>query len=573
MKTVLILLALAIGTAFSGTHFELVQTGQGKLTRRQAEKLAVPPDTLARMGSDAQRAWSETAQLALQQEARGQGYLSASVNLEIQDLDSSRNRVSVKATLLWGPVYTFATPRFLLENSSLALDTAALAIQAGSVFQQDAIALTIQQISEFYMSHGYLQITCLPALDIDTAQHLVRTAFDIRPGKLILFGGMKIEGLHLTRRDIVRGLWNANFTDTVRPQTIQSFNQKLYQTKLFSNVKIIPRPYPTDSSLSLIEVNVRERIPGSVDGLVAYEPVYGASLEGIVRHRNVWGTLNELSFTGKLAQRDQLLQLGYGTPLLFGSDASMDYTLSLEQVSAQLADTTASRLLSLSNKGTFTYPIRSWTTSWLTLVTARNSYYYPGGSNRVDYAYSVELGQDFGWKNDATDPTKGWSVSGEIGNGGEIGFDTTYTWVSAANRAWIPLWGPFLTAFALDGGRFLNSTTLDGAAKFWQGGGRSVRSYDYHSLRVTSDGALRPRFLRASAELRVNLPWSFQAVWFNDWARLWNEGQPSHLLETTGMPWGYGVGLRYKISLLSLRLDYALGRGSERFAFDLSQAI
>jgi len=573
VKTVLILLALAIGTAFSGTRFDLIQTGQGKLTHRQAEKLAALPDTLARMGSDAQRAWSETAQLALQQEARGQGFLSANVNLEIQDLDSSHNRASVKATLLWGPVYTFATPRFLLNNSSLALDTAALAIQAGSVFQQDAIALTIQQISEFYMSHGYLQITCLPALDIDTAQHLVRTAFDIRPGKLILFGGMKIEGLHLTRRDIVRGLWNANFTDTVRPQTIQSFNQKLYQTKLFSNVKIIPRPYPTDTSLSLIEVNVRERIPGSVDGLVAYEPVYGASLEGIVRHRNVWGTLNELSFTGKLAQRDQLLQLGYGTPLLFGSDASMDYTLSLEQVSAELADTTASRLLSLSNKGTFTYPIRSWTTSWLTLVTARNSYYYPGGSNRVDYAYSVELGQDFGWKNDATDPTKGWSVSGEIGNGGEIGFDTTYTWISAANRAWIPLWGPFLTAFALDGGRFLNSTTLDGAAKFWQGGGRSVRSYDYHSLRVTSDGALRPRFLRASAELRLNLPWSFQAVWFNDWARLWNEGQPSHLFESTGMPWGYGVGLRYKISLLSLRLDYALGRGSERFAFDLSQAI
>lgn len=573
MKTVLILLALAIGTAFSGTRFDLIQTGQGKLTHRQAEKLAALPDTLARMGSDAQRAWSETAQLALQQEARGQGFLSANVNLEIQDLDSSHNRASVKATLLWGPVYTFATPRFLLNNSSLALDTAALAIQAGSVFQQDAIALTIQQISEFYMSHGYLQITCLPALDIDTAQHLVRTAFDIRPGKLILFGGMKIEGLHLTRRDIVRGLWNANFTDTVRPQTIQSFNQKLYQTKLFSNVKIIPRPYPTDTSLSLIEVNVRERIPGSVDGLVAYEPVYGASLEGIVRHRNVWGTLNELSFTGKLAQRDQLLQLGYGTPLLFGSDASMDYTLSLEQVSAELADTTASRLLSLSNKGTFTYPIRSWTTSWLTLVTARNSYYYPGGSNRVDYAYSVELGQDFGWKNDATDPTKGWSVSGEIGNGGEIGFDTTYTWISAANRAWIPLWGPFLTAFALDGGRFLNSTTLDGAAKFWQGGGRSVRSYDYHSLRVTSDGALRPRFLRASAELRLNLPWSFQAVWFNDWARLWNEGQPSHLFESTGMPWGYGVGLRYKISLLSLRLDYALGRGTERFAFDLSQAI
>lgn len=574
MNRTIAALLLACATAFCGVKFELNQTGSGDLSRRHAEKLVAPPDSLPRMDADQRRAWLENATLILEQEARAQGFLSARVELQVQELDSAKGSAHLVAQLTWGQIYRFDAPSLLIDVPTAAYpDTAKFAIRKGERFRQDQISLAIQQLSEHYMGHGYLGVIVLPALDIDTGLHLVRTAFDIRPGRVARFGGMQIEGLKLTRPEILRGLWNANPNDTIRPTTIQSFTQKLYQAKLFSNVRVTPTPYRDDSSLSLVKVQVRERVPGSLDGLVSWDPIYGAGLEGVVKHRNVWGTLNELSLTGRLAQKDQLLQLGYGTPLLFGSDARMDYALSFEQLSAALADTTASRLFTIGNKGTFTYPVRSWATSWLTLTTSRNSYYYSGGRNRIDYAYSVELGQDFGQKNDAIDPTLGWSLSGVLGNGGEIGFDSSYSWISGQSRTWLPVWGPFLTAFALDGGMFLNSTTLDGAARFWQGGGRSVRSYGFNTLRDTTSHALRPRYVRGSGELRVNLPLSLQAVWFTDWTRIWNEGQPSHIWEITHAPIGYGVGLRYKISLLSLRLDYAIGRGDERFTFDLSQAI
>lgn len=561
--------------AFAAIHIDLTQLDRGgNLERKRLEELLAVPDTLLRQSLEDKRAWLENSSALVEQEIHGQGYLTGTGQVTLEVIDSAKNQALLHIQASWGVLYRFAPARIEVLGQAPPLDTSKLAIHAGQPFLQEAISQTLQQISEHYMSHGFLEVSCMPALDLDTAQHLVRTAFEVRPGRAVIFGGMAIDGLQLTRSDILRSLWNADLGDTIRPTTIRSFTQKLYQAKLFSNVRVTPTIHPTDSAFSLIRVNVRERVPGSVDGLISYDAIYGVGLEGVIRHRNILGTLNELSLTGKLAQRDQLIQLGYGTPLLFGSDARMDYALSVEQQSAALSDTTAVRLLSLGNKGTFTYPIRNWITSWMTLTTARKSWYYTGGVNRVDYSYSVELGQDLAQKNDPVDPTLGWSLSGQIGNGGEIGFDSTYWWMSAQSKTWLPLFGPFLSAFALDGGLFLNSTTLDGASRFWQGGGRSVRSYGYNKLRVESEGAaLRPRYVRASSELRTNLPFDLQAVWFNDWTRLWNEGDPSHLFQKQGMPWGYGFGLRYKISLLSLRLDYALGRGEERFTFDLSQAI
>ena len=71
----------------------------------------------------------------------------------------------------------------------------------------------------------------------------------------------------------------------------------------------------------------------------------------------------------------------------------------------------------------------------------------------------------------------------------------------------------------------------------------------------------------------MNLPFSFQAVGFVDWARLWNKGQEPDLTNLDIAKIGYGAGLRYRLSLLSFRLDYAFGRGGERIIFDLAQAI
>jgi len=71
----------------------------------------------------------------------------------------------------------------------------------------------------------------------------------------------------------------------------------------------------------------------------------------------------------------------------------------------------------------------------------------------------------------------------------------------------------------------------------------------------------------------MNLPWGLQAVGFLDWARIWSRGENADLFDLDKAAIGYGTGLRFHISLLTLRVDYSFGRGSDSWAFDLAQAI
>lgn len=551
----------------------------GALGRRGIEKLVDVPDSLARMEHREQEWWLQSAQAAVVSASRAAGRMEAACRVEFLMLDSARNEAKVLISYEEGPVYHFAAPllRFADDSGPGTPPPRALPIRGGDVYSQERVSEHLQAVVEFYRRRGWLDASATPAVRADTSEDSMHLVVDVSVGRVAVFGGFSVsfDGKALTDTGFLRDLWGVEEGDTLRSEALAKFNRKMYRTRLFSSVRIDRRPMEDDSSRTRVSLVLKERKPGVVEGAVSWEPTFGWGLEGVVRHRNAFGRFHEFSVTGNVAEREQHLRGGYATPLLFGTPISLDYGLTAKQQSAGLVDPDPVREFSLSNEGTFSYPPTDWASLSLTLNTERLTKYYEMAPSQVLYQYAVILGGVLDFRDEPFDPISGWTLRGVLGNGGQFGFDSTYTWVQSQGKAWVPLFWRFLSATALEGGMFLNSTTVDGAGIFWQGGGRSVRSYKYNEAKVVpAEGeALRPRYLRASAELRMNLPWNVQLVEFQDWARLWNEGEEPDL-DAISKAWiGYGFGLRYRISLLSLRLDYSLGRGSERWAFDLAQAI
>ena len=192
---------------------------------------------------------------------------------------------------------------------------------------------------------------------------------------------------------------------------------------------------------------------------------------------------------------------------------------------------------------------------------------------KVTYQITSDLGFTLDFRDEPFDPVEGWTLRTDVGWGDQFyPKDTTYVWVQSQAKLYQPLVWRFLSAFALEGGQFLNPTTFDAAKIFWMGGPRTVRSYGFDELRPQDTlHALQPRYIRASAELRMNLPWSFQLVGFLDGARIWNKGQDPLLWDAEQWKKAYGPGIRYRFTILSFRLDYSVNTGV--LAFDLAQAI
>lgn len=572
-------IALLSGVVVARADVRIEIPSPGGLGRRGIEKLVDAPDDLGRRSARERLEWADLARASVLSASHAAGRMEATCVLEYLHVDSAENEAKVLISYEEGPLYRFRAPQLRYVGDSGAERPAErwLPVRAGDDYSPEKVSVFLQSVTEFYRLRGWLDASATPAVRIDTASDSVQLDVDLSLGRIAVFGGFSatFEGKSLTDSGFLRDLWGVEEGDTLSSEALSKFNRKLYRTRLFSSVRLDRKPLGDDSSRTEVDLVLKERAPGAVEGAVSWDPTFGWGLEGLLRHRNVFGRFHEFSVTGNVAEREQHLRGGYATPLLFGTPISLDYGLTAKQQSAGLVDPAAVREFSLSNEGTFSYPPADWASLSLTLNTERLTKYYATGLSDVLYQYQAIVGGMLDFRDEPFDPISGWTLRGLVGNGGEFGFDSTYTWVQSQGKAWVPLFWRFLSAAALEGGMFLNSTTVDGAGVFWQGGGRSVRSYEYNEAKVVPDEGdpLRPRYLRASAELRVNLPWNVQIVEFQDWARLWNDGEEPDLDKLSKAWIGYGVGLRYRISLLSLRLDYALGRGSEQWAFDLAQAI
>lgn len=580
------ILLLVAGLASAKPRMEVANPGRMGLSR--LDDLIAPPSDLARQPRDSQSLWMEFADSSVVLSARNEGYLEARCRISLAELDSAANKVTVRVEYNEGPQYEFGRIDFVgIDGSRDPPIPDRQPVSRGDGFRPTRIAEILQAAQQYYRHHGWLDASVEPEQTIVADSALVNLTLSVNLGRVAIFESMDIrfKGTHITDPSILKGLWPLGRGDTIRNEDLARYNRKLGQTRLFNLAKITRGPGRMEPSMTTISVELAERIPGSLEFGLSWEPTFGTSTDGMLRYKNVKGTLNELSLGAVMAEHRQNIRPGYGTPLLFGSPISLDYGVSLNQQEADLADTTSIREFAISQDGTFSYLPTDWSNVSLSLETRRVTKFDTSGGSKVEYQFRTDLGAGLDFRNDPFDPTRGWSLRSDIGWGGQIGNDTSYVWTQSIGRYYHPLFWRFLSAFALEGGQFLNSTTSDGAKIFYLGGSRTVRSYVYRGLMVSRDSlkdssgaftgfsSLRPRYLRASGELRMNLPWNFQVVGFLDWARLWNKGQQPDLTDLEKAKLGYGTGLRYRFSLLSIRLDYAFGRGPERFIFDLTQAI
>jgi outer membrane protein assembly factor BamA len=553
--------------------------GSGHLGSSRIEDLLAAPPDLARLGRDDRESWRLQASEAVVAAAHDQGRLDATCEVVVVRRDTSTGDFLVRADLKEGPLYTFG--RISTEFPEVPGSAPALApepsVRAGQVFQQAKVNRLVQEVQRFYQQMGWLDAAVSYDLSVRRDSQKVDARLEVRLGRMAIFDGIHVhfKDRHLTSGQRLVDLWSVERGDTIRNGDLQKYNRKLAQTRLFSTAKVSRRPATGDSGRTAIDVDVAERVPGTIEFSLSWEPTYGWGVGGLVRHRNVQGTFNELSLQGKDAQYVQNLRAGHYNPLLLGSPIALDDGITVQQQERGLGDASLFREFTVSGDGTFSYIPTDWSNVSLKLSAQRDTKYDTIGTSKVTYQIASDLGWTLDFRDEPFDPMSGWSLRTDFGWGDQFyPRDTTWTWIQAQARAYQPLFWRFLSAYALEGGRFLSPTTFDGSKVFWMGGPRTVRSYGFDQLRAaktdSADG-LEPRYVRASAELRANLPWGFQAVGFVDWARIWNTGQAPDLLDPDKAWWAYGPGIRYHLTLLTFRLDYSFGRGV--WAFDLAQAI
>ncbi len=632
--------ALVLFIAATEGAIDIHPIGNSFLSNRKVLEVIAPESDS--YDTDGLNAWSEDAQFYVSDLYRASGFFDIQVKITLNPKPTDSLNWDAKLTIIEGPRYAFDSVLVLLSaeinqgdssqhpasstKAGLPVPSGApitafdLEAQKGKPFHEDALLTDERIILRTYGNAGYVRADVKHKMEVQTEKKTVAVEYYVDPSYPVVFDTLIIRTTRappadtaagITRDALLRSLVPYKRGDTVRISQSDRIIEKLQYTGAFNYVRLYDSLQSDTTRGSILYLYAEEHVPGNAHSSIFYETEYGPGISGDLRHSNVSGTLNEVRVGASFAKSRQNVYTGFGSPLPFGylvrfdNDAGVswyqDLKLHADQgpLGGDFRATNSTRL---------TFPFAYWLRLVANAELEAKSLMLDGGLRERDLDINFIQTAFIAFLNQQMDPSRGMRFALTWGNGGPLVrgnvFDLTeyrHNWIEAqtAQYYYFSQVPQIKWAGRVDAGRFFGIGGSN-SERFFLGGSRSVRSFDFQSLCLekTVEGRCAGEkqslaYYLASTEVRIE-PFAFgyinskslwnhlvpiQVVPFVDYANLWDvRGHFQLDLPTyktvSGFGYAYGMGIRYPLlGIFNLRMDFPFGNGPASFWLDLAQAF
>ena len=450
-------------------------------------------------------------------------------------------------------------------------------------FSPGIVSTMQRNLQSFYKSHGYYQAEI--AFTADPAQAVngkVPITFTIQPHGLFRFGGVNV------KNDTERPRLNPDFLpkrfahlqgEVYDPAKLDETFREVLRSGLFENLRVTPTPVDGDTiRLDLTESEAKSKELGFTLGYGSYE---GAMIGMQAADRDLFGNGRPLTLSVGYSQRGVLGELIYSDPWLLDSKYGLRSRLYSQIRNEEgyshddigLREDLTRKVLPHLELGAFVEGEHTKVSDAATGTTIEQDLLGPMDYTRISFG----LTQTTDYRNDPINPERGFIFTSSFDFGlinGEPGFLRG----SARFSYYLPV-GKCLLAIGARGGyigTLMGELPID--VRFLNGGGTTVRSFAERALGPTDDhgnplgGNLFSVF---NLELTFPISGGLEGAVFVDAGSLHNnEIVGSGSSAEGGMRYATGLGLRYKLPIGPLRIDYGVNpdrRPGEAFgAFNFS---
>ena len=504
-----------------------------------------------------------------------EGFLDAVVDATKIDLTENGTRASVTVRIEEGQRYMFGEVRFTGTTTFAREDLEkAMGVPVDGPFSATKVTTAQRNIQSFLKAHGFYQADVAVAADPAKAvRGRVDVRFDVTPGHLFHIGEVTATGTDRLRADFLPKRFAHLKGQSYDPEKLDETFREMLRTGLFKNLRITPKPVGKDElRLDLTVEEAKAREVGATIGAGSYE---GVSIGLRLADRNVFGRGRPLSLAVDYSQRGLRGELLYVDPWFFDTRFSLRSRLysairdedgySKNEVGWRFD--LSRRLLPHLELAAFVEQEKvTLTSSGIDLAQLGPTDYF---------LTSVGLTTLIDYRDDAINPSRGFIFTNAIDFStldGEPAF-TRYTLRFSYYR---PIKKLLLAVGARAG---LIAPITDRAdipidVRYFNGGGTTVRSFSERDLgpkSASGDSIGGEFFTIFNAELTFPIVRSLQGAVFVDAGNL----ASSDDIGFSEMRYAVGAGLRYKLPIGPLRLDYGLNpspradeaRGALHFSF------
>ena len=504
-----------------------------------------------------------------------QGYLKATVEPAGVVLSADGSRADVTIRIVEGPRSLIGEVRFTGETLYPREQLIpALGESIDGPFAPGVATVMARNLQSFYKAHGYHEAEV--AATADPAQAVggrVPVTFAVTPRQLYRFGWA------VAKNETVRPRLRESFLpkrfallhgQTYDPEKLDETFRELLRTGLFENLRVSLTPVAgNELQLDLTATEAKARELGFTVGAGSYD---GVSVGIRLGDRNLFGSGRPLTLAAEYSQRGIRGELLYVDQWLFDtrfglrarlySEARDEEGYSRNAFGARV-DLTR-KILPHLEVGTFIEGAS---------IKITNSSIPPALLGPTDYQLAtVGLTQSTDFRNDPINPARGFvfTSSFEFAN---IDSQAAFTRSIARFSYYLPLGKTMLALGARVGyiAPILDDLPID--VRFFNGGGTTVRSFAERQLGPKDSGG-NPLggdiYTVANVEYIFPITGGLQGAVFVDAGSLKNDDVPG----SDEMRYAVGAGLRYKLPIGPLRIDYGINpnpRAQEDFgAFHFS---
>ena len=254
-----------------------------------------------------------------------EGFLDAVVDQPRYVFHDEANRVDVIIPIHEGRQYSFGDVRFRGET---IYGADALRGQIEDLLKQpftDARVADIpRRLQAFYRTRGYyeVKIEATPAEPTAAVNGRIPVDVAVSPGQLYHFSGeVFVNGLTRLRPSFVQKRFTRLKGQTYSPEALDERFRTLMRTGLFNVLKIEPTPI-ADEDLLLLNISAEEAKSKEVGFSLGYGTFEGGIVGAQFRDRDLFGYGRPLTLSVEVSQRGYKGEIVYEDPFLFDTDFS-----------------------------------------------------------------------------------------------------------------------------------------------------------------------------------------------------------------------------------------------------------
>ena len=257
-----------------------------------------------------------------------EGFLDAVVDPPRSTYRDQANQVDVTIPIHEGRQYFFGNVRFSGQN---IYDAETLRGQIVDLLQQpyteSRVADIPRRLQAYFKARGYYDVKVAATGAPESAKEgRVAVQVTVAPGPIYRFGEVGVTGLQRLRPSFVTKRFSSLNGKTYSPDVLDEKFRVLMQTGLFSLLQI--KPVPVEGNLLRLDISAEEAKSKQFGLSIGYGTYPGAIIGAEYRDRNAFGYGRPVTTSVEFTQRGYKGEIGYDDPFFFDSDYAFKARLS-----------------------------------------------------------------------------------------------------------------------------------------------------------------------------------------------------------------------------------------------------